>query len=124
MSGALLVNPPAEARAWALDAGMRLAPFATGAPNTAQSTVIHQPAEGTTVYLAPETGASDLVIRATSQTSSRITFRIDGQFAGEVASGTQFIWEMSPGIHTLEAIGTGEEGNGTPARVTFEVKGR
>ncbi len=119
-SGALLVNPPAEARAWAIDAGLRVAPGRVGGSSGASNIVIHQPSDGAIVYLAPETGANDLLIRATSGDSATVTFTIDGLPAGEFASGVPFLWKMTPGQHTLEAAG----GPGPPARVTFEVKSR
>jgi penicillin-binding protein 1C len=121
--GELLVNPPAEARAWALDAGLQLAPATL--VSRAAAVVIHQPAEGATVYMAPETGTSDMVIRASSTTgAATIELLIDGEPAGSVASGAAFVWAMTPGTHVLEAVARTSAGEIGRATASFEVKAR
>ncbi len=120
--GVLLVDPPPEARALAIDAGLRVA-FREDEAGEA-SVIIHQPASGTTVYLAPETGTNNLILRATSSTSPIVAFFIDGVLAGESSSGVPFIWAMEPGKHVLEAVVSTASGEAGRARSSFEVKER
>ena len=110
------VNPPTEARAWAADAGLRLA---TGAAREPDLRIV-TPANGTVFWLAPELGAQRTLLRASVAPGiDTVTFAIDGVVIGDApASDPSVMWTLTLGRHVLRVSAPGV------ASVTsaFEVK--
>ena len=83
VDGQLLVNPPPEARAWALDSGLALAPAAAGSAAGPGGGLLQlvTPPPGSVYYLSPELQAQQLMLRATAPPGTKaITFAVDGQW--------------------------------------------
>jgi penicillin-binding protein 1C len=108
------VNPPIDARAWASDAGLRLAKGAT-----APALRIVTPAPGTVFWLAPELGAQRTTLRAAVAPGiDKVTFALDGVVIGEVdARDPVLMWTLTPGTHTLRVSTPG-----VSTTSMFEVK--
>ena len=127
VDGQLLVNPPPEARAWALDSGLALAPAAPGSAKPGAGPLqLVTPPPGSVYYLSPELQAQQLMLRATAPPGTKsITFVVDGAPAGTVpGNNARLVWPLTAGTHTVTAAAT--IGGGTTATVTsnFEVKTR
>ncbi|HKY52315.1 MAG TPA: transglycosylase domain-containing protein [Candidatus Limnocylindria bacterium] len=120
--GRILIDPPAEARAWARDAGIDLVSGAV--PAIDQEIRIVAPVSGSVFYIAPELASQELSIRAAAATGvQRITFEIDGRVVAEVpASDARLVWSLEPGSHTLRAIARHADGTTSEATVRFEVR--
>ncbi|MGH2632743.1 MAG: penicillin-binding protein 1C [Tepidiformaceae bacterium] len=126
--GQLLVNPPPEARAWALDTGLALAP-ASHADATNPGTSLLQlvnPPPGSVYYLSPELQAQQLMLRATAPPgTSTITFSVDGAPAGAApGNDARLVWPLVAGTHTVTAHATLADGSSATATSRFEVKTR
>ena len=120
--GRLVIDPPVEARAWAADAGLRLAGVADGAAGTGLTIV--QPARGAVLFLAPELPAQEAVLRVSAPAAAeRIEFLIDGELVGR-ASGpdARLLWELTPGVHTLRVVAVLASGGTETATTRFEVR--
>jgi hypothetical protein len=119
--GAIRIDPPLEARAWAQDAGIAIV-----GPQDARSDglVIVTPAPGTVLYLAPELPKQQILLRATvGRGVTRVTFAVDGVLVGETAAGDPNVaWTLTPGIHTLSVGGVLADGSITYTTTKFEVK--
>ena len=88
--GRLLINPPAEARAWLASAGFTLAQSATptGTP------FVVQPANGSVLFIAGELPSQSVVLRASPPAGTeRIEFLIDGEHVGDAT-----VQESGPGM--------------------------
>ena len=117
-----MIDPPVEARAWAADAGLRLAGVADGAAGTGLTIV--QPARGAVLFLAPELPAQEAVLRVSAPAATeRIEFLIDGELVGR-ASGpdARLLWELTPGVHTLRVVAVLASGGTETATTRFEVR--
>jgi len=116
--GSLVIDPPIEARAWARDAGLLLG----GAPGTDGDDPLRivSPESGSVYWLAPELDAQQVVLRAAAAPGiDRLTFAVDGVFAGEASAADPAItWTLAPGRHTLR-VSTPQ---GIAATSTFEVR--
>jgi penicillin-binding protein 1C len=122
--GRLLVNPPAEARAWALDAGVALA---DGAPAQGDDSLyIVLPSPGSLLFLSPELDQQQLLLRASVPASAeRVSFVIDGSTVGQApGSDPKLVWRLEPGLHRLEVIATLADGRAVTAESTYEVRPR
>jgi membrane peptidoglycan carboxypeptidase len=120
--GALAIDPDLEARAWAREAGVRLA---TDAPPSARETVrIVAPEPGSVFYLAPELVVQHLLLRAAAAPGvERVVFEVDGALVGEVPAGEAWlVWALEPGTHTVVARAALAGGWFASAPVTFEVR--
>lgn len=122
--GRLLLNPPAEARAWAIQAGVALAD--DGAGKEGDSVYVVQPAPGALLFVSPELDQQQLLLRASPPASAeRVSFVIDGATVGQApASNPQLVGRLEPGIHQLEVIATFADGRTITAESTYEVRPR
>lgn len=121
--GILRVDPPAEARTWALEAGFLLAqPEATASDGFA----IVQPAEGSVVFVAPELAEQHLLLRANAPAgTTSVEFRVNGELAGRApGSNGAVVWRLEPGRHQVEAIALLEGGTRLRATTWYEVRER
>jgi penicillin-binding protein 1C len=121
-NGAIAIDPPAEARAWAGDAGVLLA---AAAPARAGDPIrIVAPAAGSIFWLAPELGAQQLVLRAASAPGiERLTFSIDGSVVGDASpADPTTMWTLVPGRHTLQVSGSLASGSAVSGIAVFEVR--
>jgi hypothetical protein len=123
--GRLLVNPPAEARAWAIGAGVPLAGSQT-AGNDDESLYVVQPAPGSLLFLSPELDQQGLLLRASPPAwAERVSFVIDGVMVGEApASDPKLVWRLEPGVHRLRVIAKLAGGLAVTAESTYEVRPR
>lgn len=113
-NGALLIDPPLEARAWARDAGLDLAASA----DTPALRIV-SPVAGTTFYRAPELATDRLVIRVSAAGSEHVVIEMDGVVIGEADGDARLEWTLVPGTHTLRARALS---SGATATSTFEVR--
>jgi len=121
-SGALAIDPPTEARAWAADAGLTLA---TGErPAVADPLRVVAPAGGTVFWLAPELGAQRLLLRAAAAPGiDRVTFELDGRTIGTApADDPTIAASLDPGIHVLRVLGRLPDGTVATATASYEVR--
>jgi hypothetical protein len=120
--GALAIDPPTEARAWAHDARLLLGGTA-GAPAADRIRIV-TPATGSVFWLAPELAAQQLVLRAAVEPGvDRLTFAVDGTTVGYAsAADPGFTWTLEPGRHTLLVSAAFEGGDTVVASSTFEVR--
>lgn len=115
--GVVVIDPPTEARAWAIDAGLDLA---LGARASTDPLRIVSPAPGSVFWLAPELDAQRIVLRAAAAPGAQlVTFEIDGAVVGVVhASDPWLAWDLELGRHVLRVSAPGTP----PVVATFEVK--
>jgi penicillin-binding protein 1C len=122
-AGELRVDPPAEARAWALDAGFLLA---QAQPAGGQGFAIVQPARDSVLFVAPELAAQHVLLRASAPAgTTSVEFRVDGKLAG-VATGDKgmLVWRLEPGRHEVEAVALLASGGQLTATSRYEVRER
>jgi penicillin-binding protein 1C len=119
--GALAIDPPPAARAWAADAGLNLA-LKSSARAALQ---IVQPAPGAVLFLAPELGESGVVLRATAAGAVGFEFRVNGQLAG-ITQGQDGVlpWRLEAGRNQLLVTATLADGTTISATSTYEVRNR
>lgn len=122
--GGLLLNPPAEARAWAIEAGLPLAGPGTGGDS--QSLYVVQPPPGALLFLSPELDKQQLLLRVSAPASAeRVSFAIDGVPVGQApAAAAQVVWRLEAGVHQLEVTATLADGRTVTAESTYEVRPR
>ncbi len=120
--GRLAINPPVEARAWAAQAGLRLAEAGDGAAGSGLTIV--QPSRGAVLFLAPELPAQEMILRVSAPaTAERIEFFIGGESVGSATGpDAQLIWELNPGVHTLRVVAILADGGTETASTRFEVR--
>lgn len=120
--GGLGVDPPADALAWAREAGLSLAGSRAALPADALRVV--QPLPGTVLWIAPELGEQRVLLRAAAAPGvERVTFSIDGREVGEAdAAAPWVVWNMEPGRHTLAITARLASGEPALASSTFEVR--
>ena len=121
-NGRLAIDPPVEARAWAAQAGLRLAEAGDGAAG--RGLTIVQPARGAVLFLAPELPAQQVILRVSAPaTAERIEFLVDGESVGSATGpDARLIWELTPGVHTLRVVATLADGGSETASTRFEVR--
>jgi hypothetical protein len=119
--GAIAVDPPTEARAWARDAGLVLA--STGMARADPLRIV-TPATGSVFWLAPELGAPQLVLRAAAAPGiAHLIFAVDGAIVGDASPADPAVaWTLEPGRHTLQVTGSQGAGATVVATSTFEVR--
>jgi penicillin-binding protein 1C len=120
--GALAIDPPAEARAWAADAGWRLHSAARGEPVVA----LVQPSPGAVLVPAPELGRSAVILRASvPPTAEAVDFFVGGVHAGRATSASpQIEWPLVAGVHDVVVVARLETGERVEAHSTYEVRPR
>jgi membrane carboxypeptidase/penicillin-binding protein PbpC len=120
--GGVAVSPPAEAMAWARDAGLLVAPPEAGDGRLR----IVDPQPGSVFYLAPELHAQELAIRAEAPADAiAVVFRMNGDTLAEVSPGdARLVWALRPGAHELQVTARLRDGSLAIATTTFEVKPR
>lgn len=123
--GSIAIAPPSPARAWALDAGLALANTSAVSPEKSRLQIV-SPGDGATLFVSPELGSQDLLLRATGTPGTRsISFAIDGVPAGSGAgSDVRIPYPMRIGPHRLSATATLADGTEHSTSITFEVKAK
>ncbi|HEY8656838.1 MAG TPA: transglycosylase domain-containing protein [Candidatus Limnocylindria bacterium] len=121
-AGALTIDPPTEARAWASDAGLTLA--TTERSTVADPLRVVAPASGTVFWLAPELGRQELLLRAAAAPGiDRVTFELDGRTIGSVAANDPTLAaSLDPGRHVLRLLGRLPDGTVALATASYEVR--
>ena len=118
-SGLLLINPPAEARGWALAAGL---PLYEGTATGPQTFVV-QPASGSVLFLAPELPSQVALLRASAPAGTRLLeFFVDGELVRRAEPGEPVPWPLEVGTHTLEVRASLLDGQVVMAQAEFEVR--
>jgi penicillin-binding protein 1C len=119
--GQVAVNPPPEARAWAMDAGLLLG---TEAWASAGAVRIVSPVDRSTLFIAPELANQEVILRATAPSGTHeIAFRVDDESAGTApGADVRLVYEFSAGTHRVEATAVLDDGATATATSTFEVK--
>ena len=127
-NGELLIDPPLEARAWALDAGIALA-GAGDAANAGESARtdrvrIVTPVAGTVVYVAPELATKQLLLRVTAAADAKdVSWELDGAAIGRTAGPDGTIaWDLVTGTHTLRVRVVFADGTSAFATTSFVVR--
>jgi penicillin-binding protein 1C len=122
VNGAVRIDPPAEARPWALDAGVLLA----GAGTEADGFAIVQPARDSVLFIAPELSGQQVLLRASVPAGAiSVEFRIDGAPVGVARGGDgAFVWRLEPGRHEVEAVALLASGERLTATSRYEVRER
>jgi penicillin-binding protein 1C len=120
--GTVAINPPAEAIAWARDAGL---PVAAPAGGERQVHII-EPQPGSVYFLAPELRTQELSLRAATPSDAiGVSMSIDGEPLAEPPPGdSRLIWTLQPGIHELRVAARLRDGTVAVATSTFEVRTR
>lgn len=115
--GTLTVDPPTEARAWAVDAGLTLRSDARGAPDPLR---VVTPPPGSVLWLAPELGTQETMLRAVAAPGiAHVTFVMDGAVIGDApAADLRLLWALVPGRHVLVLSAPGV----APVSSAFEVR--
>ncbi len=119
--GRLLINPPAEARAWVASAG-----FALAQPETPQQDAfVVQPAPGSVLFIAGELASQAVVLRASPPAGTeRLEFVVDGAHVGDATvQDPTMVWNLTRGDHVLEVRAMLAGGQIVTAKSTFEVRG-
>jgi penicillin-binding protein 1C len=118
-SGRLVINPPSEARSWALAAGL---PLYEGTATGPQTFVI-QPASGSVLFLAPELSSQTALLRASAPAGTQaLEFFVDGELVRRAEPGEPVPWPLEVGVHTLEVRATLTDGRVVSTRSEFEVR--
>jgi membrane carboxypeptidase/penicillin-binding protein PbpC len=118
-AGRLVLDPPAEARAWALAAGLQLQAGTSEEP----AAFVVQPANGSVLFMAPELASQSVLLRASPPSGTHtVEFRIDGRMIERVAPGEAVVWGMQPGAHVLEVRALLNDGSVSVAMTRFEVR--
>jgi penicillin-binding protein 1C len=120
--GRISIDPPIEARDWARAAGLILR--SDGASASRDALRITAPVAGTTIYFAPETSSSELLLRAVAARGiERVTFAIDGIVIGDAPGSDPWVlWPLEIGGHTLRASAHLADGRVATVTSAFEVK--
>jgi hypothetical protein len=118
--GQLLHNPPAEARAWAVSAGLPLAQ----PPGSGEGAFVVRPAPGSVLYLAGELPAQRTLLSASPPAGTlRLDFVIDGEMVGSTGpADPAVVWNLSPGKHVLVVRAHLAGGQTVASESTFEVR--
>ena len=121
--GSLGVNPPPDAVAWALDAGL---PLAGGPPRTDAPPAVRivQPVAGAVLFLSPELQAQEVLLRATAaQADALVTFAVDGVSSEPVPGpDARVTWALTPGAHRVDVTALLPGDRVATAHSTFEVR--
>lgn len=120
--GTVAINPPAEAIAWARDAGLQIGAGAGGGERVR----IIDPRPGSVYFLAPELRAQELSLRAeTPADAIGVTVSINGTALAEIPPGDgRLVWALQPGVHELRIAARLRDGSIAVATSTFEVRTR
>jgi membrane carboxypeptidase/penicillin-binding protein PbpC len=127
-NGALIIDPPPEARAWALAAGWRVAGAvdASGPPGAAGAVHIVQPGNGSVLYLAPELERDEVVLRASVPAeTTQVEFIVNGSPVAAIEGNeASAIWLLDAGWYELEVVAHLPDGSTALARSRYEVRVR
>jgi len=120
--GALAIDPPAEARAWAVDAGWRLWDGASSSGSSAAGVNVVQPVAGAVLYQTGDVSGS-LLLRASAPASSeRVEFYVDGVHAGSAtAPAPSVVWQLQPGEHEILVVVHLADGREVHATSSYKV---
>jgi penicillin-binding protein 1C len=118
--GRLLINAPAEARAWLASVGFAL----TQPEASQQAPFVVQPANGSILFIAGELPSQAVVLRASPPAGTqRVEFVINGVQAGDAtADDPSLVWNLRPGTHVLNVTAVLNGGQIVTASSTFEVR--
>jgi membrane carboxypeptidase/penicillin-binding protein PbpC len=119
--GALAVDPPPEARAWAVEAGWRLA-----SAGRSTGVALVAPAPGAVLYPAPELRRDGLMLRASVPPSATsVEFFVDGRHAGTTTAERPFVeWSLDAGEHEVLVVAYLPDGQRVEGVSAFEVRTR
>lgn len=122
--GRISINPPVEALAWAMDAGVAVTANRAGPAD--EPVRIVEPGAGSVMFVSPELNTQQMVLRAAVAAGAEsVIFRVDGQVVGEApASDGRMVWRLEPGRHLVEAIARLKDGGSATATSTYEVRTR
>jgi penicillin-binding protein 1C len=121
--GRTAIDPPAEARAWATDAGFALA----AATSLGDPIRIVTPTPGSVFVVSPELSGQQFVARATVGGGVRsVTFEVDGQPVAVIDGGRPAVAlvPLLAGAHTLVAVASLADGTTVVVRSSYEVRSR
>ena len=120
------MNPPPEARSWALDSGLALALPPSRSPALSPSLTIVEPSPGSVLFISPELPAQETVLRAVAPPdAASVSFTVDGMPAGTVDNpDARLVWQLNPGIHHVVASARLTGGATVTATSTYEVRTR
>jgi penicillin-binding protein 1C len=120
--GVLAIEPPAEASAWAVDAGFTL----IGGSGSGQRDAVRivTPPSGSIFVIAPELAEQRIAPRVlTGAGVLRLRFDVDGRVISEGgAADLSVSWPLEPGAHTLTVMATLLDGRSVSATATYEVR--
>ncbi len=119
-SGRLVVNPPDEARSWAMAAGLELGQGA----GLGGSAFLVQPGPGSVLFLSPELASQSVLLKASPPSGTqRVEFLVDGTLAAVVSpSSASTVWHLVAGPHLLEVRAVLSDGRVISATSRFEVR--
>ncbi len=133
-TGAVLaVDPPAEARAWATEAGWALwsggrsgAGGGPGLDGGSERIAIVSPPPGSVLYPAPEVANDPLLLRASVPAGTEsVAFFVNGIPVGTGSATAPFTeWVMTPGRYELRVVARLAGGATAEARAEYEVRAR
>jgi len=114
-------RPAIAAQPWALDAGV-----ATSGGGNQRTVSVVQPATGSVLYLAPEFGESEALLRAAVPAdATHVTFLVDGEVVGEVSGAdARLRWILTAGRHELLVAARLPDGSTARGSAAFEVRER
>jgi membrane carboxypeptidase/penicillin-binding protein PbpC len=118
--GALTIDPPAEARAWAAAAGLAL----SHAPGLEPAAYVVQPGPGSVLYISPELAAQEVLLKASPPPDTqRLDFLVDGVVVASASPREpSAVWRLVAGRHELEVRAVLGDGRVVSARSPFEVR--
>lgn len=118
--GVLAIDPPVEARGWALAAGWTLAPATAEVGRVA---VLH-PVPGAVLYPALETGDTLLLLRASAPAeASHVDFFVNGELVGSGQGAAPLAqWALAPGRHELRVVAYRDGSILAEATSAYEVR--
>jgi penicillin-binding protein 1C len=122
-NGRIAINPPLEARTWAIDSGLNVD---SGNSQIGGAIRIVEPSPGAVLFLSPELKDQQLLLRAAVPNGAGVvSFWIDGRAVGE-AAGTdpRLVWRLEAGRHQLDAVVQLDDGGSATTTITYEVRTR
>jgi penicillin-binding protein 1C len=122
--GRLAVNPPPEARAWAVEAGVLVASTPVSADPAAAVRIVAPP-PGSVLFLSPELPAQEVLLAASAPPGTTdLRFLVDGAAVGAASGAATAVWRLEPGAHVIEVHARLPGGQSVRAESRYEVRTR